>query len=162
MAGDASKQAKSSLRCSSRIGQGNFRLLGTRGRLRLKLFMPGLTHFGGRLFEKGLTLHGDNFLWGKGTYLLCFLNGDIRFHLHLQNVSAASSIGSFSSLISWIAPTKGIPRHFSFGSENRALSGFLMIARLTNGKWFWFVESDSTRLSTRGKGGVVLPPFIAP
>lgn len=162
MAGDASKQAKSSLRCSSRIGQGNFRLLGTRGRLRLKLFMPGLTHFGGRLFEKGLTLHGDNFLWGKGTYLLCFLNGDIRFHLHLQNVSTASSIGSFSSLISWIAPTKGIPRHFSFGSENRALSGFLMIARLTNGKWFWFVESDSTRLSTRGKGGVVLPPFIAP
>jgi len=29
-----------------------------------------------------------------------------------------------------------------------------MIVRHTNGKWFWFIESDSIWLSTRGMGGV--------
>jgi len=32
------------------------------------------------------------------------------------------------------------------------LNNFILIARLTNDKWFWPIESDSTQLSTRGRG----------
>lgn len=72
----------------------------------------------------------------------------------LLNALEESSMVSLSRLKGWIAPTREIPLYPSFGAVNQALSGFPMIARLSNGKWFWCVESDSTKLSTCGMGGV--------
>jgi len=110
----------------------------------------------GWLLNLGSSLLGVFSLRGMHSYPLHSLFGATRVLLKCLKGSTTSFfwqwVSRFSGRKGWSAPTSIFPHSFSYGSETRPEAVSLLIARLSDGKWFWLVESDATQLSPSGGG----------
>lgn len=110
--------------------------------------------FGGRLLKSRPCVLDVLSLRGLNSYLPRSLFGATRFLLKFPKCSAASVFRRWASRFSrrngWSIPSSIFPQGVSFGLETMLEAVLLSITRLSNGKWFRLVESDSTQLSPRG------------